>query len=229
MVTGSEVTTLSEDRIKRIRRAVMRWGRRNYKPFPWREPAELWQAVIAEVLLQRTRADNVVPVYSAFIARYPSAHALSSATEDDVASLVRPLGLQWRVPLLTRLSRVLGNSDGRVPRTYNELVALPGVGPYVAAAVLSLHCGQRHAIVDANIVRWLCRIVGTAMDRETRRKKWLLALADDLTPKRNWRAYNYAALDFTMAICSRSPRCEDCPVRHPDCAYAASREVAGQQ
>ena len=108
---------------------------------------------------------------------------------------------------------------GEPPVDMGSLLALPGVGPYAASAFLSLHRNRRAFLMDANVVRWLCRMVGVAWDGETRRKEWINVLADRLTPARCFRDYNYAVLDFTMTVCARRPRCGECPVKR----YCPSR------
>lgn len=77
-------------------------------------------------------------------------------------------------------------------------------------------------IIDANVVRWLCRIVGAKRDGETRRKKWLFDLADRITPNRNWKEYNYSVLDFTMQICVAQPKCDNCPIGPKYCVHGRS-------
>jgi A/G-specific adenine glycosylase len=109
-----------------------------------------------------------------------------------------------------------------LPRTMDELVRLPGVGTYTAAAWLSLHRGQRAVIVDANVARWLSRMTGMQYSRDPRHVRWVNELAAQLTPPRVFRDYNYAVLDFTMTVCQpRLPRCRVCPVRR------ACREGSG--
>ena len=196
-----------------IARALIRWGRRNARTYPWREELPLWQALIAEVMLQRTRAAQVVPTFDEFRVRYPSPAALGEATSDELEGLVEPLGLHWRARLLHRLAREISQLDGVLPLEQPALEALPGVGPYVAGATLSLHANRRAVLIDSNFVRVLCRLVGSPFDGETRRKRWLWDLAEALTPPRAHRAYNYAVLDLAALVClPRTPRCSKCPV-----------------
>ena len=215
----SDEARLSPADVRAIRRRVRIWGRENYKPFPWRRPARLWHALIAEVLLQRTRARNVVPVYERFITRFPEAEDLKTATLEEIEVLIYSLGLRWRALLLKQLCDHLAATKGQIPGTYKELLQLPAVGPYVAAAVLSFHCGKRGVLIDANVVRWLCRLVDRPMDGETRRKKWLIELAQEVTPHQQVHEFNYAVLDFTMEICARVPKCEQCTVGPKLCVY----------
>lgn len=181
----------------------------------------LWQALVAEVLLHRTRAAQVVPVFERLRRKYRSASAFGRATASEIEELARPLGLRWRGRLLRQLASDLGELRGRLPLELDDLQRLPGVGPYGAAATLSLHANRRAVIVDANVVRVLCRLVGMSWDAETRRKAWIWVLADRLTPEHDFRAYNYALLDLAMTICRPGkPRCSSCPLTDL-CATAA--------
>ena len=203
-----------------IRQKVTSWGRDNFRPFPWRTCSEPWKSLIAEVMLQRTRASSVEQVWTDFVSRFPDLESASEADESLFMSVVKPIGLQWRSRLLRDLVRVLADRK-RVPEDKNELMSLPGVGEYVASAYLSLHSGKREVIIDANVVRWICRMTGDEYDGETRRRPWLRKVADSLTPARIFRDYNYAVLDFTMTVCGTNPRCESCPVSS-HCAYLSA-------
>ncbi len=210
---------LSVDAIRNIRQRILNWGRNNYKDFPWRNPSRLWHALIGEVLLQRTRARNVVPVYEKFISRFPEAEMLEGARLEEIEQIVYPLGLRWRAPWLKKLCDYLAVTHGTVPCTYEKLLELPGVGPYVAAAMVSLHCKRYAALIDANTVRWMCRMVDRPMHGETRREKWLIKLAESITPHGNVHEFNYALLDFTMEICAKNPKCLQCPIGPQLCVY----------
>jgi A/G-specific adenine glycosylase len=198
---------------RRMARALVRWGSSSGADFPWRRRLPFWQGLVAEVLLQRTRASQVVPVFQELRRRYPSASRFAAASESEIANLIAPLGLRWRAPLLHRLALQIGERRGRLPKDEAELEALPGVGPYAAAAALSLHGEVRAIIVDTNVVRVLCRLVDAPYDAETRRKKWLRELAGRLTPDDDFRQYNYALLDLSRLLCRpAAPRCGACPL-----------------
>lgn len=162
----------------------------------------------------------MAPVYEAFLARWPTPVALAAATPQPIERIVGSLGLRWRIPLMIEMAKAV-TEQGGVPEKLDALCALPGVGPYAAAAFLSLHRGKRAVIVDANVVRWLGRMFGFPTDAETRRKRWLINLADRLTPARSHRAYNYAVLDLGMQVCGARPKCSSCPLA-ADCRFAAS-------
>ncbi len=206
--------SLEARRVRQIRRALTRWGDAHFQSYPWRGDLTLWQALATEIFLQRTRARQVVAVFLEMRRRYPTAVRFAAASPKEIADLIAPLGLRWRAPLLHDLARSVGESDGRLPRDQAELERLPGVGPYAAAAALSLHAGVRAVIIDANVVRVLCRLVGAPYDGETRRKEWLRELAERLTPPSEFRRYNYALLDLSMQICRhREPLCDQCPLQ----------------
>ncbi len=196
-----------------IARQLRRWGRRNVRTYPWRGQVPLWQALIAEVMLQRTHAQQVVPTFDQFRQRYRSPAALAEASDEELAELMKPLGLRWRARLLHGLAQEIARLDGVLPLDQPSLEALPGVGPYSAAATLSLHANRRAVLIDSNIVRVLSRLVGVAYGGETRRKRWFRELAEALTPPRAHRAYNYAVLDLAALVClPRRPKCNECPV-----------------
>lgn len=176
---------------------------------------------MAEVLLQRTRADQVVPVYEQFAAKYSEPALLAREKPEEFDRVVRPLGLHWRAPLMLQMARQLEVTSGPAD-DMEELLALPGVGPYAAAAFLSMHRNVRAPIVDANVVRLLGRLLGFPFDGETRRKRWLIELVELLTPRREFRDYNFAILDLSMTICRSRPACADCPIRSFPCRFATS-------
>ncbi len=172
------------------------------------------------MMLQRTRANNVVPVYLNFFRSYPSYRKLSKTTVSKIEKILYPLGLKWRAVFYKKLGRYLVEVNGRIPRDLAKLKLLPGVGDYVASAWLSLHGGKRAIIIDSNVVRWLCRMVGVEMTGETRRQSWLRELVEMLTPEKDCKQYNYAVLDFSMTICKKNPICEICEFNKKElCAY----------
>ena len=202
---------------------MIAWGRANFVQYPWRSPGrDRWLGLVAEVLLQRTRVDQVVPVYEEFARRYPSPTLLLREKPDALRQVVGSLGLHWRTPLLMRMASDVAML-GAPPDRIEELTDLPGVGPYAAAAYLSFHRGVRAPIVDSNVVRWLGRVFDFPTDPETRRKRWLIELADALTPARAFRAYNYAVLDLSMTICSATPHCTKCPLANGLCTFRAAQ------
>lgn len=210
---------LTAIQIARTSRRLLRWGRRNFKNYPWRSESNPWLSLVAEFLLQRTRATQVAPVFVEFRKRFPTAKSLVVAGEAAVRAMTDRIGLHRRGSLLIEVARHVTALGGKPPEDIGALHKLTGIGMYTAAAWISLHCGKRAVIIDANVARWLSRMTGLPYNRDPRHVHWVQQLADRLTPYRVYRDYNYAALDFTMAICTpRIPMCSRCPLRN-DCLF----------
>lgn len=165
-----------------------------------------------ESMLQRTQARQVAPVFKAFATKFPTVEKLQEASDGDLEAAFAPLGLKWRIARLVELCRTLARAGGDVPASQPELQRFPGIGPYASAAYLSLHAGTRAAIVDSNVVRVICRILGSEYGPETRRQPWLLRIADQLTPSDRFREFGYAMLDLGIEVCRPKPKCDVCPV-----------------
>jgi len=211
------------DNSRPIALAVLKWGRAHFQDYPWRHTSSPWLGLIAEIMLARTRAGTVVPVWTEFSSRYPTPEDLLNAPVGEPEELIESLGLRWRAPLIRSLAEELAGRD--IPRVPHELEQLPGVGTYVAAAHASFHGNRRAVIVDANVVRLITRMTGREYGPETRRERWLTELADDMTPVRAFRDYNYGILDLSMTVCTRNPSCHECPVIK-FCSYG-SNKLAG--
>lgn len=142
MPDSPDVQPLLQHR-RRIVGRLTSWGRRNVRAYPWRAQLPLWQALVAEVMLQRTRAGQVVPTFHRFREQYPSPAALANASAEELTGLVGTLGLRWRGRLLHQLAHEISRLDGEIPLDQTALEALPGVGPYAAAATLPTTCPCR--------------------------------------------------------------------------------------
>lgn len=196
-----------------IQRRVLDWGALHRRTFPWRKKIPFWQGILVEVLLQRTRADQVVPVFNALRSRFKIAEDLTDITAFEADEIFDSLGLKWRAPLFVELAHTIGQRKGRIKKSYSQLQALPGVGPYAASAALSFHGGVRHSIVDSNTVRVVSRLLGIRFDAETRRKRWISDALDSITPELEFRSFNFGLLDLGAAVCRpRNPSCKICPL-----------------
>jgi A/G-specific adenine glycosylase len=212
---NKETEAISSRAIVNFRHRLLAWGKKNYADFPWRSTKNLFHSLVAECMLQRTRAEQVVPIYDEFTKKY---RRPSDVIDDqDVLDLLRPLGLYWRSRAMLRMIHEL-QSLGDLPRNTKGLRKLPGVGPYAAAAMVSFHTGKRAVIVDSNVVRIYGRYFGFMTDGETRRSDSFLKLANRITPSLSFKQFNYALLDHTRAICRPKPRCDVCPL-NTTCHY----------
>ncbi|MED0677915.1 hypothetical protein P4S83_11890 [Aneurinibacillus thermoaerophilus] len=199
--------------IEYFTKGIIDWGRKNYDDFPWRESKNKWHSLVAEIMLQRTKAEQVVSAYEEFCAKYPTP---LDYLKDEEANVFATLGLYWREERLKDLAKVLSKTE--VPEDKGALLKLPGIGDYIAAAYRSLHWGTRDVIIDSNVVRIYGRFFGFKTDPETRRKKWFKDLANEITPEDNFKDFNYGLIDFTRKVCKPKPRCKTCELRM-QCKY----------
>jgi len=210
---------LPED-IRRFRTVLLRWFRRNGRSYPWRETRDPFRILIAEIMLRRTKADQVSYVYEKLFTEYPGARALAKADDKKLEQILYPLGLKWRSPVFARVAREIEEKyQGQVPAEREKLTALPGVGDYVAGAVLSMAYNKKEWIVDSNIVRLFRRYFGIKTTKEGRRDKHIIEMARIYASGRRPREANLAILDFSALVCAPvKPGCEICPLQK-SCHY----------
>jgi A/G-specific adenine glycosylase len=197
-----------------FREQLLAWAEVFGRGFPWRETPDPYHILIAEMMLRRTRAQQVVPVYLAFLEQFPTVEDLAAADEDEVARLLWPLGLAWRAANFHRMARqVIELEGGQIPRERPRLLALTGVGDYVASAVRCVGFGEPDILVDTNTVRVAGRYLGFPTHAESRRNPTVRAAVAQLIDPATARAGNLALLDFAALICrAPEPLCERCPM-----------------
>lgn len=205
---------------------LVKWGKKNYSKFPWRSTSNLFHALIAEMMLQRTKAEQVLEVYKKFVERYPNVDMAAKENPDKLRKLLQPLGLRWRVEKILQLVNQLA-SGKTIFAGQSEVTKLPGVGLYVRNVLLSTQKGVKAPIIDRNAVRLWSRIFGFGIDSETQKKQWFLILADQVTPGSNFKRFNFAVLDFTRSICRPKPKCNICPLTA--CCFYFSTGRAGKK
>jgi len=198
------VNHVPDNKIKYLRRRILTWGKQNYADFPWRYTTNQWHALVAELMLQRTKAEQVLPAYLSFCNTYQSPRDYISSSPSPFISL----GLHWRSDTFKKLADILARQ--KIPLDKSQLLQLPGIGDYIASAFLSLHAGIRAPIIDSNIVRLYGRFFGFPTDGETRRKSWFIELTGRITPKRSFKDFNYAVIDLTRMVCKPKPLCSQC-------------------
>ncbi len=208
------------EEIKRFRQTLLRWYRKHGRRYPWRESPAPFHTLLAEMMLQRTQADQVVPVYLKLLKRYPTPADLAKANLIDLRRILKPLGLAWRISKFREMARALVDKfNSVVPQKREELLTLPGVGQYISGAVLSIAFQKPEWIVDSNVVRLFRRYFGIQTSSEGRRDAHVIEHAKRYTSKRCPRAATLAILDHTALICiPRFPRCGNCPLR-ANCFY----------
>ncbi len=208
------------EQIGHFRQKMLDWFNKYGRDYPWRHTDDPFRVLIAEIMLRRTKADQVKPVYNLLFDKYPDVGSLALADDKQLEEILYPLGLKWRYPAFKLIAQVLKEKyNCMVPETREELTRLLGVGDYVAGAVLTIAYKKPEWMVDSNIVRLFKRYFGLDTTKEGRRDKHIIALAKIYTSGEDPRAVNLAILDFTALICTpRNPKCQCCPVK-TDCTY----------
>lgn len=210
------------------RQQLLTWFQTSARLFPWRYDSDPYHVLMAEMMLRRTQAGQVVAVYYRFLQKYPDIFSLDRAPQEDVAAVLRPLGLEWRAKNFKILaSELISRYNGRVPADRRELMALTGVGPYVAEAVRCFAFGKSAVIMDTNTVRVAARYFGFAYTPESRRRKQVIQAVSYLVDTDQPASSNYALLDFAATVCRmQKPDHVNCPLASR-CAYF--REVQNGQ
>lgn len=200
--------------LNEIRQRLLAWWERNQRRFPWRETRDPWRVLLAEVLLHRTRADQVVPVYQAALERFPDPADLAESSPGELEALLYPLGLHWRVPLLREMARqIVREHGGRIPEDRETLMALPGVGDYIAGAVRCFALGVPEPILDTSTVRVVGRIWGLPVRDSSRRSRRFRQLMEAMVRSPDPRSVALALLDLAALVCRPGvPECEKCPL-----------------
>lgn len=196
--------------------ALLLWHSGNYRVFPWRSITNPYKIMIAEFMLHRTRAEQVVPVYETFIEKYPIVDSLATADETEIKKVTEHLGLHWRSSHFIKAARyVIDNFGGEFPDKREDLLKIPGVGDYVAGAILTVCFNKPEHVVDSNIARFINRYYGLKLEGEIRRKKRMIEMSKKLFKTKEPGLFLFALLDFTYKVCkSRKPGCPDCIINN---------------
>ena len=200
-----------------IHAPLLAWYDRHARILPWRaapgsnapDPYRVW---LSEVMLQQTQVASVIPYFEKFTARWPSVAALAAADDAELMAAWAGLGYYARARNLLACAREVARR-GSLPETEAELLGLPGVGGYTAAAIAAIAVGQRAVVVDANVERVVSRLFAVTDPLPGARPK-IRALTDSITPDARAGDFAQAMMDLGSTICTaRAPRCLVCPLR----------------
>ena len=218
-------STVSSAKKLAFQQKLLAWYPKGRRTFSWRNgKRNAYQILIAEIMLRKTDTLKVSRVYDSFLAKYSDPQSLMKAKESAVLKKIRLLGIADRARLLKLLARdLIERHSGRVPRDFDALVRLPGVGPYIANAVLCFAYRQDVPLVDTNVIRLLDRVFSVRSSTPRARNDLRLwEFAASLVPGKKATSYNRALLDHAALLCTyREPRCEACPLNAVCDFYAA--------
>jgi len=210
--------------------AMLEWYEKHGRQYLWRLQKDPYKILVAEIMLQQTNADKVEPVYTEFINKFPDSKTLAQSDMQDLKEALKPLGLEYRGARLKDIAqKLVMEHDGKVPSTEEGLKALPGVGQYIANAVLCFAYSERMALVDVNVIRLYSRVFGIQSHKKRPRDdKEVWVFATKMLPEVNFREYNFALIDFSAQICTlKKPRCSQCPISTICLYYDISSQTDG--
>ena len=218
-----------ENRLARLPGALLPWYRENRRVLPWREEVSAYRTWVSEIMLQQTRVAAVIPYFQRFMAAYPTVEDLAACDEGELMRLWAGLGYYSRARNLRRAARVIAEEyGGAFPRTYQELMALPGVGDYTAGAILSIAFGEPVPAVDGNVLRVAARVGGCELDiLDPRNRRQFRRRMEAVMPRQEPGAFNQALMDLGAGIClpGGAPLCDTCPAAD----FCAAREQGRQR
>jgi A/G-specific adenine glycosylase len=211
--------------IPRFRKNLLTWFAKFQRDLPWRRSKDPYRIWLSEIMLQQTRVTAVIPYYERFLARFPDILSLAEASEEEVLRLWSGLGYYSRARNLQKAAQqIVARHDSKFPDTLEEALALPGIGNYTAAAILSIAYIKKLAVLDGNVARVLARLGAIRGDlRSGKRWQQLQKTAASLLATRAPGDWNQAMMELGATLCTpRSPQCLLCPVTE----FCQARKVA---
>lgn len=208
---------------------LLEWYKAHHRDLPWRNARDPYKIWLSEVILQQTRVNQGLPYYLKFVDNYPNVDDLANASEQNILRLWQGLGYYSRAKNLHKCAKYVKEYlNSSFPSTYSELLDLPGIGKYTAAAIASFAFKEPVAVVDGNVYRVLSRIFGMYDDISTNKgSKEFQKIANELLDAKEPDIYNQAIMEFGALQCvPKSPQCVSCPL--PTMCYAYQNKVIGE-
>jgi A/G-specific adenine glycosylase len=203
---------------------IIAWYSKNARDLPWRKTKDPYVIWLSEIILQQTRVAQGLPYFHRLLEAFPSVLDLAQADEDYLFRLWQGLGYYSRARNLHKAAKMIAEAGGNFPTSYAELVKLPGVGPYTAAAIASFAFDEPKPVVDGNVFRILARYFGVEVDiLHASARKTFTDLADELIPKHHPAIFNQAIMEFGSLQCSPAPSCSTCPLQFTCVAFSENR------
>ncbi|MFC2156002.1 A/G-specific adenine glycosylase, partial [Acidobacteriota bacterium] len=203
------------------------WFHENKRDLPWRGSMDIYKIWLSEVMLQQTQVTTVIPYYHRFLREFPDVKSLAGADEESVLKLWEGLGYYNRCRNLHHAARkILSHFKGNIPDTPETFSSLPGVGPYILAAVMSMARGYPMPAVDGNVIRVYCRFIG--IKENIRQPKVIKRITEELEkiiPAESPGGFNEAMMELGAILCSpKKPACSACPLNRECVARLTSQQ-----
>jgi A/G-specific adenine glycosylase len=200
----------------KIHRTLLGWFGRHARDLPFRRTQDPYCIWLSEIMLQQTQVKTVIPYYERFLKKLPTVQALAEAKLDTILKLWQGLGYYTRAKSLHKAAQVIVEKhSGQFPRTFDEILALPGIGRYTAGAIGSIAFGLHKPVLDGNVIRVLCRWFAIEKyPSETKTREQLWHIAEELLPAKHCGDWNQSLMELGSEICTpTNPQCDQCPVR----------------
>jgi A/G-specific adenine glycosylase len=201
--------------LSRFRKNLLAWFAQFQRDLPWRRTRDPYRIWLSEIMLQQTRVAAAIPYYERFLERFPNVETLAAAPEEEVLRLWSGLGYYSRARNLQAAAKLIVAKHNCIfPSDPAEALALPGIGAYTAAAILSIAYQKKHAVLDGNVARVIARLHAIRGDlRANGTWQVLQKSADYLLQARSPGDWNQAMMELGATLCTpRSPQCLLCPV-----------------
>ncbi|MDZ7833176.1 MAG: A/G-specific adenine glycosylase [Desulfobacterales bacterium] len=206
---------LPADKAAKIQKALLTWYQAHHRSLPWRQSQDPYRIWVSEIMLQQTQVNTVIAYFNRFVATFPDIFCLAAADLQDVLKCWEGLGYYARARNLHKAARELvDKADGRIPDQWDAFRKLPGVGDYIAAAVLSIAFGKPWPAVDGNVKRVLARLfaIDTPVNQSAAHRQFR-AVAARLLDKTSPGIFNQALIEVGALVCKpANPDCGACPV-----------------
>lgn len=214
---------MSQKPTPQAQQQLLTWYEQNRRDLPWRKSRNPYMIWISEVMLQQTTVKAVIPFYEKFVHKFPTVQHLANSDLSDVYEYWAGLGYYSRARNLHAASKILAQNG--FPKTYLELIELPGFGPYTSRAVSSLAFSEKVGVLDGNVIRFLCRYHNLNIEWwEQKNRAPLQKLADEWVQKVESSHMNQALMEMGATICTpQSPSCILCPLQKSCQAQKAKR------
>lgn len=207
LIETKEILSLAQ----RLAQSLVAWYAENKRPLPWRVSRDPYRIWISEVMLQQTTVTAVIPYYEKFMTRFASVEKLAEAPESEVLKYWSGLGYYSRARNIHKTAKAISNNT--FPQTVDELLELPGLGPYTARAIASIAFDVPVGVLDGNVIRILSRVTGSPIQHwKSEGRKTLQHLADQLAQSQQASILNQAMMELGATVCTpQKPTCIQCP------------------
>jgi A/G-specific adenine glycosylase len=214
--------------IPEFQKSLLSWFRIHKRELPWRKTKSPYKIWISEILLQQTRVESVIPYYAQFLRQFPSINSLASADLQDVLKCCEGIGYYSRIRNLRKTAKIIEDKyNGRFPDNYADIIELPGIGEYTAAAICSIAFDQSMAAIDGNVLRVIARVFSINEDiSKLSVKKKIRSIIKDIIPAVSCGEFNQALMELGALVCLPvHPKCMECPLSFYCAAYKNNTQL----